>query len=170
MSADDLTGRLLVATPGLVEPTFARTVVLLLAHNEEGALGVVVNRPGALPASEVLPHLAQLLGEPDRVFIGGPVSPSTALCLGRTADGHRVVDTAGDDLAGVDLLRVLAGYAGWSGGQLEGEIAAGGWYVVDAERSDVFTAEPDDLYRTVLRRQPTRIAFASVLPADVRHN
>ena len=165
-----LTGRLLLATPGLVEPTFARTVILILAHSDEGAVGIVLNRPGGLSVAEVVPRLAPLAAPPDAVFIGGPVSPETALCLGSTPDGWRVVDIS--DPIGPDIarIRLFAAYAGWSSGQLEGEIAAGGWYVVDPMPGDPFSSAPDDLWRRILKRQGGRLALASTSPDDPSMN
>jgi putative transcriptional regulator len=171
MALTPAAGRLLVATPGLLDPNFARTVVLLLAHSDEGALGVVLNRPGSLPVDEVLPHWSHLAAEPGMVFIGGPVQPDTALCLGETNGGWRTVDVDEDPaLADVDRIRLYAAYAGWSAEQLEMEIDAGGWYVLEAKPTDMFTSEPDELWRQVLRRQGGRIAWASTAPADPRHN
>jgi putative transcriptional regulator len=171
MAIGSLAGRLLLATPGLTEPTFARTVVLVLAHSEDGALGVVLNRPGGLSVGEVLPHWAHLAAPPDQVFIGGPVQPDTALCLAATPDGWRTLDVD-EDPATTDVtrIRLFAAYAGWSPGQLEGEIEAGGWYVVDAQNGDPFTASPDDLWRRILRRQGGRMALESTSPVDPTQN
>lgn len=162
-----MAGRLLLATPGLVDPNFARTVVLLLAHNEEGALGVVLNRPGGLLVSEVLPRWSHLAAPPEAVFIGGPVQPDTALCLGATPDGWRTVDVDEDpDTSGVSRIRLFAAYAGWSAEQLAGEIDSGGWYVVDSLPGDPFCETPEELWRRILRRQGGRMALASTAPDD----
>ncbi len=166
-----LTGRLLAATPGLVDPNFVRTVVLMLAHSEDGALGIVLNRPGGLRVGEVLPRWEGLAAAPDAVFVGGPVQPDTALCLGETSDGWRTLDVDEDPaLAEVTRIRLLAGYAGWTAEQLEMEIDAGGWYVLDATIDDVFTDRPEDLWREVLRRQGGRVSWASTAPEDPRQN
>src|SRR3954449_8475468 len=93
---DQLAGRLLLATPGLVDPNFSHAVVLVLAHSDDGALGVVLNRPGGLPVEEVLPRWAHLAAAPRQVFLGGPVQPDTALCLGATPEGWRPVDVDED--------------------------------------------------------------------------
>ncbi len=159
-------GRLLVATPDLPDPNFAHAVVLLIEHNDEGAFGVIVNRPSDVPLASALPGWEQLAADPPQVFVGGPVQQDGAVALGRAHAGAAlakdvlpsvgVVDLEQDPvLAGVDLetVRVFAGYAGWSPGQLESEIADGGWFVVDAEPADVFSDDPDDLWRTVLHRQ-----------------
>jgi putative transcriptional regulator len=171
MSTGRLAGQLLLATPGLVDPNFARTVILVLAHSEDGALGVVLNRPGGLRVGELLPHWSHLAAEPDSVFIGGPVQPDTALCLGATPDGWRTVDVEEDpEDSGLTRIRLFAAYTGWSALQLDAEIEAGGWYVVDAQPGDPFTADPQALWRQILRRQGGRMALASTSPADPSHN
>jgi putative transcriptional regulator len=152
MSDTPLKGRLLVATPNLGDPNFERTVVLVLEHGDEGALGVVLNRPSGLDLAEPLPEWARAAADPPVVFIGGPVAPSAAVCLARVtrAGGAGAVgwepvlgpvgtldlDSDPDEaIPSLQEIRVFAGYAGWGPGQLEGEIAAGGWFVVDAESS-----------------------------------
>ena len=190
-----LKGKLLVATPLLREPTFARTVIVLLDHDaDNGAFGVVINRPLELDVEEVVPNLgghsvSEIVTAPRRLFEGGPVSPTTAIALGLLkddgADGH------GDDsdadgwtaltppLVSVDLdydpallavslrgLRVFAGYAGWAAGQLEGEIEEGAWYVVDGWPEDAFQALPERLWSAVLRRQGWPLSLVAVCPVD----
>jgi len=173
-------GRLLVATPTLYDPNFSRSVVLVLEHTEDGALGVVLNRPSETAVAESLPDWNRLASAPDVVFAGGPVSPEAAIGVVRAgtteqADGWAplfghlgTVDLGRDPVelpVPVQNLRVFAGYAGWSEGQLDGELDAGGWFVVDAAPDDVFTSEPDRLWGSVLRRQGGRLAmFASAPP------
>jgi putative transcriptional regulator len=181
-------GRLLVATPLLTEATFARTVVLLLhAGGEEGALGVVLNRPSAVEVERVLPGWDIAAPPPALVFEGGPVQPQAAICLAELRPGVR--DHAGlaplpaagpgPQYATVDLdldpgvvvpavarLRVFAGYAGWSPGQLEGEVEEGAWWVLDSLPDDAYRTEPENLWRSVLRRQGPPLAFAVTLPED----
>jgi putative transcriptional regulator len=171
-----------VATPELTDPNFERSVVLLVAHDQSGALGVVLNRATEVSVREVLTEDWQsLAADPGVVFEGGPVQPEAALCLGRSAPGssppgfHRVdgvvgtVDLSGDPgrLVGqVELVRVFAGYAGWAPGQLETELAAGGWLVFDALPGDPFIGRPDDLWAMVLRRQGGLLAAVAHYPAD----
>ena len=179
-------GRLLVATPELTEPHFARTVLLLLQHSaEEGALGVVLNRPSATDLDEVLPGWTPLAQFPPVVFEGGPVQPTAAICLGRSrgeppAEAYAVLqttptgslgtvdlDAAPDELVpSVEAVRVFAGYAGWSPGQLEDEVAEGAWWVLDALPGDAFSSAPTTLWRQVLRRQGLPLAFAASYPSD----
>jgi putative transcriptional regulator len=178
-----LRGRLLVATPDLEDPSFFRTVVLVLEHNLEGALGVVLNRPTGTPVGEVLPAWTSLLGEPGVVFFGGPVQPEGAIGLARCVD-RQPTEGVGfvalfDDLGTADLerdpdsivptlgvARVFAGHAGWGPGQLDGEVAANGWFVVDRDERDPWSAEPDTLWRLVLKRQPGRLSLFGGFPTD----
>ena len=182
MPVESMRGSLLVATPALTEPTFARTVILLLEHaSTEGALGVVVNRPTSAPLGDVVPAVEALATEPRVLFDGGPVSPTTAIGLGAVVNGAEpdgwslvvpplvTVDLDHDPaLLGASLraLRVFAGYAGWSPGQLEGEIAEGSWYVVDALPDDPFAPDPGRLRVDVLRRQGWPLAAAAHSPDD----
>ena len=183
---ESLTGRLLVATPSLRDPNFERTVVLLVAHEDGGALGVVLNRATEVPVVEVLGAWGSLADEPGVVFEGGPVQPEAAICLARVRTGvadfegfNRVsgaigtVDLSGDPESLRDSVigvRVFAGYAGWSPGQLEGEIAGGSWFVFDALPGDAFAARPDDLWQMVLRRQGGLMAAVAHYPSDVALN
>jgi putative transcriptional regulator len=174
-------GRLLVATPDLKDPNFSRTVVLMLEHNEEGALGVVLNRPLDLPVSEVLPDWAESVTAPACLFVGGPVSPTAVIGLGRgdgegfqpLFDGLATLDLEADPrLTGADLdgLRVFVGYAGWAPEQLDDELTAGGWLVVDRLPEDPFSSDPSNLWRAVLRRQGGRMAMFAAAPEDPSTN
>jgi putative transcriptional regulator len=175
-------GRLLVATPVLTEGTFSRSVVQLLQHSgEDGALGVVLNRPLETPLGAVLPGWALLAPDPVVVFDGGPVSPSSAICLGRlslpAAQDPSFVEVPGapwlgtvdlelDAAEAVEEVRVFAGYAGWSAGQLEAEVDEGAWWVLDALPGDCFTTDPALLWGQVLRRQGPPLALAASYPED----
>jgi len=186
MSESTLTSRLLVATPLLTEPTFARTVILLLEHAERsGAFGLVLNRPEGAPVLDVVPTVAELATDPGVLFSGGPVSPSTAIALGLAAPGAEpegwtpvvppivTVDLDHDPAllaASLRALRVFAGYAGWAAGQLEQEIAQGAWYLVDALPDDAFLADPEQLWRAVLRRQGWPLAAVATCPLDPTMN
>lgn len=178
-----LAGRLLVATPALRDPNFERTVVLLMAHEEGGALGLVLNRATEVPVAEVLNGWGALARDPAVVFEGGPVQPEAAICLGRARPGavpdprgfHPVTGAIGTiDLSGdpeglrdtVEGVRVFAGYAGWGAGQLEAEIAIGSWFVFDALPGDPFVPRPDDLWPMVLRRQGGIMAAVAHFPPD----
>jgi putative transcriptional regulator len=184
--SDSLRGRLLVATPDLADPNFFRTVVLVLEHSSDGALGVVLNRPStATTVEDPLPAWAPLAADPPVIFVGGPVQPEAAIGLAHRADAADpdgfaplsgelgTVDLERDptDVAPrVDRIRVFAGYSGWGPRQLEGELESGGWFVVGAEPSDLWTAEPEALWRAVLRRQPGSERLFADFPLDARFN
>jgi putative transcriptional regulator len=182
---DSLKGRLLVATPLLGDPNFERTVVLLLEHTDDGALGVVLNRPSGYDVADALPEWGRYLLAPEVFFVGGPVSRNSVIALARLRDdlpAHvweqvlgpvGVLDLSGDpdDLAAsVTAVRVFSGYAGWGPEQLESELAEGAWYVVPADPLDAFTDEPEHLWRTVLARQPGDLARVALVPEDPRLN
>jgi len=181
MARGSLTGQLLVATPTLRDPNFERTVVLLVAHEPGGALGVVLNRATEVPVSEVLGGWGLLAGSPPVVFEGGPVQPEAAICLARLRPGSEprgfsqvsgpigTVDLSRDpeSLRGsVEGVRVFAGYAGWDGGQLESELNDGSWFVFDALPGDPLFPQPDDLWALVLRRQGGLTAAVAHFPSD----
>jgi putative transcriptional regulator len=186
MVGDIRAGNLLVASAELLDPNFVDTVVLLLDVNEEGALGVVLNRPSALPVSEVLGEWGDVVEEPEVLFQGGPVSTDGALAValaapgGEESVGFRSVterlglldlDTPSELVAGtVERLRIFAGYAGWGTGQLEEEIEEGSWYVVPGVPDDVFRLDTHDLWRDVLRRQPGDLALHATRPVDPELN
>lgn len=183
MAVESLTGRLLVATPMLRDPNFERTVVLLLAHERGGALGVVLNRATELPVSDIeaLGPWANAASEPAVVFEGGPVQPEAAICLARLRPGHEsagVTRVAGPvcsvnlpadsatDIEAIEGVRVFSGYAGWDGGQLEREIESGSWLIFDGLPGDAFFGLPDDLWPMVLRRQGGLLPALALYPSD----
>ncbi|HVC71875.1 MAG TPA: YqgE/AlgH family protein [Acidimicrobiales bacterium] len=179
---DDLTGRLLVASPRLGDPNFERTVIIVLDHGPEGALGVVLNRPTGLPVDEILDPWREhaLAAPPGVVFRGGPVSPDAVIGLARTEadeidesrwrivlDGVGTVDLAvapDEQPVVVCAVRMFAGYAGWSPDQLEEELAEGAWIVIDAVIDDVFSPEADALWHDVLQRQGGKLAWLASYP------
>lgn len=174
-----------MATPGLLDENFFRTVVLVVEHSEDGAAGVVLNRPTDTELTGPLSDWRRKAADPPLVFVGGPVSPDSAVCLARSAPdllppgfepvvgGLGVLDLsreADESQTGVDRLRVFAGYAGWQAGQLERELAEGAWYVLDADPEDALTSEPGGLWRFVLRRQGGQLALVSSFPPDPTMN
>ena len=183
---------LLLATPQLLDPHFAGAVVLLLDVDEQGALGVVLNRPTGLAVSEVLAGWSEVVAEPEVLFQGGPVETEGALAVAllqtapATGDDGPVevgfrevvgrlglldldtpVELVADGLAG---LRIFAGYAGWGVDQLRREIEEGSWYVVPGRADDIFLADATHLRRDVLRRQPGDLALHSTRPLDPQLN
>jgi len=207
-------GQLLVASPNMEDPNFFRTVVLVLEHGAEGALGVILNRPSEMAVAEPLATWAPMATEPPVVFLGGPVAPGAVLALGRAQDDQvagadfsedgdqsgALPPTAPEDKgtvhpkggtdsegvvavgslpAAIDLdadpaslrpalagVRIFAGHAGWGPHQLEAEIIAGGWFVVEAEETDAFSPDPTELWWTVLGRQSGALARLAMLPLD----
>jgi putative transcriptional regulator len=186
VSIDNATGKLLVATPRTGGQVFRRSVVLVLQHDEDGAQGVVLNRPLHAPVAAVLPPWQEYVTDPPIVFQGGPVGLDSALGLVTVPGGQPeptgvrllfgglgLVDLdipPPEVMPGVAGLRIFAGYAGWSDGQLEQEIRDGGWYVVEAEARDAFTSEPATLWASVLRRQRGNLALVASLPDDPTMN
>ena len=187
MTSPQTKGRLLVATPPLTDPNFDRAVVYVLEHHEDGAIGLILNRPTDEALVEPLDRWIDLQSAPSSVFTGGPVEESALIALAETSTPlveeadylSPIVGTiASADLtadpalvaAEVKGVRVFRGYAGWGPGQLEGEIEAGAWLVLDSEPGDVFSPDPDELWRTVLRRQPGRLAWLADAPDDLSSN
>ena len=181
-------GTLLVASPALTDENFGRSVVFVIDHRREGTLGVVLNRPSDVAVADVLPTWGPHTTTPHAVFVGGPVEQKTALCLAALRAGEDPARTGGvvgvrGPVALVDLdgdpdalaprvrgLRVFAGYAGWSRGQLAGEIARGDWFVVPGLPDDVLAPPHVDLWGGVLRRQGLPLALMATHVADGRRN
>ncbi len=189
MTVSPLKGKLLLATPPLVDPNFDRTVVLMLEHNDDGALGLVLNRPTDEDVDDLLPSWRPLVTGDPVLFDGGPVEPAAVIGLAwvrgeplealeldedEAVEGLGTVDLSEDPDAvteRVEQLRLFRGYAGWAPGQLEDELAANAWIVVDADRSDAFTRSPQSLWRDVLRRQGGPLArLGERIPDDVTVN
>jgi putative transcriptional regulator len=181
---DDHTGRLLVASPKLGDPNFERSVIVVLDHGEEGALGIVINRPTGLPVEEVLEpwHDQARMAPPGVVFAGGPVSREAVIGVARSRHGFAGVADAGwrpvlAELGTVDLsvppedqpiplagARLFSGYAGWGPGQLEEEMNEGAWYSLETDPDDLLCEEPELLWHDVLRRQGGRLAMMASYP------
>jgi putative transcriptional regulator len=170
--SESLRGRLLIAAPSLFD-YFRRAVVLVLAHSEEGAMGVVLNRTSEAEVSEAVPELAELGDAGNLVRVGGPVSPQAVVALGEFDDPSEASTPVVGPLGVVDpdlpheslrRLRVYAGYAGWAPGQLEGEIEQEAWIVESASPEDPF--RDDDLWATALQRKGGGYALMATMPAD----
>lgn len=163
-------GSLLVSAAHLIDPNFRRTVVLVLEHSAEGALGVVLNEPLDLDARGILPEWDDRLVAPHVVFRGGPVSPEVALGIGRIGDGPPIVVDLEEDAEGVDAVRFFSGYSGWAPHQLDAELSDDDWHVVPAHPDDAFTDDPDGLWRRVVARMAGDDVLLSTLPMDPRLN
>ncbi len=177
----------------LDDPNFDRTVIYMVEHHDEGALGLILNRPSGESLNDPLDGWVSAQSEPAQVFSGGPVEPDALIALARVggeirsestddADSSYLAPLSGD-IASADLaadpalvvgsiteLRVFRGYSGWGSGQLEAEIESGSWLVLDTGPDDVFTAEPGELWRAVLRRQPGRLGWLASAPDDLSSN
>jgi putative transcriptional regulator len=181
-------GTLLLANTDLLEPTFRRSVIYVVEHNDGGTLGVVLNRPSETAVYNVLPQWSKLATKPKTMFIGGPVKRDAALCLAtlrvgleangvpglRHVQGRMVMvdlDADPDTIAPmVEGVRIFAGYSGWTIGQLEGEIERDDWIVLSALPSDVLVEPRVDLWSRVLRRQPLPMSLLASHPIDVSRN
>ena len=182
MQGESLRGKLLIAGAGLFDPNFRRAVLLIGEHNDEGALGVILNRPTPSTVREVVPPLAEIAGDDDRLFLGGPVQPESAVLLAEFAHPDSadllVFDSIGFLMGAVEAeavrdvkrARVFAGYAGWGPGQLESELEQDSWIVEPPLPDDVFTSEPDRLWSSILRRKGGRFAMLALMPFDPSTN
>jgi putative transcriptional regulator len=172
-------GKLLIAGPSLLDPNFWRTVVLVVEHSDEGALGVVLNRPSETTVGEAVPQLEELVDGGDHVFIGGPVQPSSVIVLAQFEDPSEAALVAFDDVGvlatassieevapGVRRSRAFVGHAGWGPGQLDAELERGDWIIEPARHEDAFSEEPDDQWPTVLTRKGGRYALLARMPPD----
>jgi putative transcriptional regulator len=178
--AESLRGKLLLASPTLLDPNFVRTVVLIAEHTDEGAMGLVLNRPAASSVAEAVPDLAWLADEEDLVYVGGPVAETAVIVLaefdrpevaGALVEGDLgFVGTDADDPDALDgairRARVFAGHAGWGPGQLEGELEDESWIIEPPRREEIFTADAQGLWASVLRRKGRRYALLATMPLD----
>ncbi|HEY7831052.1 MAG TPA: YqgE/AlgH family protein [Solirubrobacteraceae bacterium] len=176
---ESLSGQLLLASPALHDPNFRRAVVLVGAHSEEGAMGVVLNRPSEVTVGEAVPQLEPAIDDEEPVYLGGPVQTSSIVLLGEFLDpspaGLLVLGRIGFPApeAGIEELaqatarrRVFAGYAGWGEGQLDSELEQGDWIAHPALPDDVFTEAPDELWSTVMARKGGSYVLIARMPQD----
>lgn len=173
-ASDPAMGRFLVAEEQVLDPNFARTVVLLISHDADGTLGLIVNRATDLDASEVMPDVDGLAGRDRSIYIGGPVEPRRIHILASEDDDEGAGRSVMPGLRSVSerpelesllsdpdaRFRVYAGYAGWAPGQLEAEIARGDWRVFPAGRAAVFDPAPATLWKRLRERASVRFAYA----------
>ena len=177
-----LRGKLLVASPSLVDPNFARTVVFMTEHNDEGALGIVLNRPSETSVESVVSELAEIAaGEP--IYVGGPVQPEALVLLAEFSNPEAaawiVVADVGLASADVDLDqlaasvrrgRVYAGYSGWGPGQLEAEMEVDSWIVEPPLPTELFPDDPATLWSDVLARKGGQYSLLARMPEDPSQN
>lgn len=178
-----LKGHLLISGPGLFDANFRHTVVLLGEHDEDqGAVGVILNRSMDMSVEQAVPTLSRVAGPGEKLFRGGPVEPDQAVLLAAVADtsildvpvfgavGFLVGEVPSELQPEVRRARVYLGHAGWSPGQLEAELETGSWIVEPATEGDVFTADPGGLWRQVLERKGPRYAAMARVPFDPTTN
>jgi putative transcriptional regulator len=175
---ESLQGQLLIASPSLLDPNFRRTVVLVTEHGEEGAAGLVLNRPSPVPVVEVVPVLEPLVEDDEQVWVGGPVQADAVLVLGEFADpadaavplfgslGFPSLEEPEEVVPLTTRRRVFAGFAGWGAGQLEDELERDDWILEPATGDDAFTEAPGDLWSEVLRRKGGVYELVSRMPED----
>ena len=179
MPVDSIRGQLLIAGPTLGDPNFWRTVVLIVEHNDEGAFGLVLNRPSETTVAEAVPQLSELVDPDLDVLVGGPVQQSGVIVLAEFEDPADAAMIAFEDVGivgttsevietstGVRSARAFAGHAGWGPGQLEDELERGDWILEPARRADAFTADPSELWPVVLTRKGGSYALMARMPAD----
>jgi putative transcriptional regulator len=181
---DSLRGKLILAGPTLLDPNFRRTVVLIAEHTEDGAMGLVLNRPSTATVSDAVPDLEWLADSGERVYVGGPVAPNGVIVLAEWEDPQQAAVLVEEDLgfvpgesedregllSAVRRARVFAGHAGWGPGQLEDELAEEAWIIEPPERGEIFTEDPDGLWGAVLRRKGKQFALLSTMPLDPSMN
>ena len=176
---DSLKGRLLISGAGLFDPNFRHTVVLLAEHEEDGAFGVVLNRPLAVTVSDAASELAGLVAPDEPLYAGGPVEPGRAIIVAEFEHPEFVTQpvvgsigllAAGETPPGLVRARVFAGHSGWGAAQLEAELNAEAWIIEDARPEDVFCAEPKELWSSVLRRKGNAYTMLSTMPFDPTMN
>ena len=179
---DSLRGYLLIAGAGLWDPSFRRAIVLIASHDDEGAVGVVLNRVAPVTVEEAVPALAELVPDGERLLFGGPVQPTSAVVVADLEDTSRVelvafgsvgvlpAEIDRPDLLGIRRARVFAGFAGWAPGQLDAELAEHAWAIEPARADDVFAPDPERLWDVVLRRRGREGALLRLLPMDPSTN
>jgi putative transcriptional regulator len=174
----DLTGHLLLSNATLFDPNFRRTVVLIGHHDEDGAVGVVLNRPLGVPVADAVPPLADLVDTAEELFEGGPVQPDAAVVVAEFLDpsiasvvafgtvGFLPDEVDGDERTGIVRARIFAGYSGWGPGQLEAELDEDAWLLTPATEADVFCDDPHHLWDAVVTRLGPAYAVLRSMPAD----
>lgn len=170
--AESLRGNLLIAAPSLFD-YFRRAVVLVIEHSDEGAMGVVLNRPSETLVADAVPVLAEIAEEEELVRVGGPVAPEAVVALGEFDDPDEAGKAVVAGLGTVDpdgshdslrRVRVYAGYAGWSPGQLDGEVEQGAWIVEEASADDPF--HDGDIWSDTLRKKGGGYRLLATMPED----
>jgi putative transcriptional regulator len=176
---ESVRGQLLIAGPMLLDPNFWRTVVLVVEHTDEGALGLVLNRPSQTTVGEAAAELSDVIDAAQELFIGGPVQPSSVIVLADFEDPDDAALLAFDDVGvlattadpaqrsvGVREARAFAGHAGWGPAQLDSELERGDWILEPGRREDAFCTNPEQLWHDVLTRKGGSYALVARMPAN----
>jgi len=176
---ESLKGKLLLASPTLSDPNFARTVVLVAEHNEDGAMGLVLNRPATTTVAESAPELEELVDAEEPIYIGGPVQPSAVIVLasferpelaGLLVKGDVGFLSAEEDFEtsrdATRQMRVFAGHAGWGPGQLDEELEREDWIVEPPLDEELFAPDAEELWSEVLTRKGGTFALVARMPLD----
>ncbi len=172
---EPLSGQLLIASPSMPD-YFRRSVVLVVEHNDEGAFGLILNRPSESTVGEVVPELAELIGPEHVLHVGGPVQPNAVTAIAEHADPAEATKLIAGSVGMVDLdrppellrMRVFAGYAGWGPGQLDGEMEAEAWIPEAVHPDDPFVE--GDLWAVVLGRKGGEFTLLARMPLDPSTN
>lgn len=185
MAHESTAGKLLIATPAIGDGNFEQSIIYMLHHDVEGALGVTINQPSELLVEELLPRWSDLTSNPAVIFSGGPVETDGFLGVAQAVGdpGDDVVAVPGTNVvtinleddpaitaASIDRLRIFRGYAGWGARQLDTELSAGAWFTVTAQPNDLWSTTPEDLYDQVLRRQSGDMRWFANAPLDPSQN
>ena len=177
--AESTAGKLLVATPNVRGVPFERSVIVMLEHDDDGAIGIVLNYPTDLPVVDHLPEISRHVSEPRVVFLGGPVQSDAAIALGRSPTGRFMTASMFGDVGIVDVtdlpddighLRIYAGYAGWSPGQLENELTEGSWWVMPPPPGTLFAPSTAALWHDAVASAPGRTRLYATYPDDPASN
>ncbi len=176
---ESVRGQLLIAGPGLSDPNFWRTVVLVVDHSKDGALGLVLNRPSETKVGDAVPELLGLIDPDDTVLVGGPVQKSAVIVLAEFINPSEAALISFEDIgvlgnvlaredptSGIRSARAFAGHAGWGPGQLDDELERGDWILEPARRGDAFSEKPDGLWARVLTRKGGSYALVARMPSD----
>jgi putative transcriptional regulator len=176
-AVDCARGQLLIAGPRLVDPNFWRTVVLIVEHTDDGALGLVLNRPSETTVGEAVTELQQMLDVDEPLYVGGPVQPSALIVLAEFEQPEEAALISFEDIGvlagaqedpatGVRRGRAFVGHSGWGPGQLDDELERGDWILEPARREDAFSESPLQLWESVLMRKGGSYALVARMPAD----
>ena len=175
---ESVRGQLLIAGPALLDPNFRRAVVVIIEHSPDGALGLVLNRPSESTVAEAVPELEGILDGESRLYVGGPVQPTSVIVLARFEDPEQAALLSFEDVGVLradspleyppDVLtaRGFAGHSGWGAGQLDAELERGDWILEDATAEDAFCPEPEGLWSEVLMRKGGSYALVARMPLN----